>query len=319
MQDERTRRPERNRRQRTRRDPTDQEPKKSPEVPKKKRMRRLNRSGFRIKLLTMLGVAAAVILGFIIFFKIQTIRVAYELDGVQMDEEQLRQTLTDTENRYYSAEEIANASGIQIGDNLLTLNKAEIAARIKSALPYINQVQVKRTLPNTVTLIVTEFEVTYAISDSAGGCWLINCDGTVLESSATNDNKEHMTIQGLTIQPPQIGQIIEPAGAEGADQTELSAKKDALLLVLHALEAAPEISKQMVTCDLSASYDIVLWYGTQYEIHLGTTDEIAYKLAYFKGMLEEFSKKNQTYLSGVIDITFSEGRKASFHPFDKVD
>lgn len=282
----------------------------------KKRVHRMNRSAFRIKLLTMLGVAAAVILGFVIFFKIQKIGVAFEINGEALAAEDLADFLQGAENRYYSADEIIEASGIELGDNLLTLNKAAVAARIKTALPYVSQVQVKRSFPSSVTLLVTEFEITYAVCDEAGQWWLINCEGRVLESATEQAAKEHLVVQGMTIQKPQLGAVIEPAGAEDADQTELAAKKTAALQVLQTLEDSSEIAKKVTVVDLSASYDIILWYGTQYEIHLGTTEELAYKFAYLQGVLEEFRAQNQTYLSGVIDITFAEGRNARFQPFD---
>lgn len=282
----------------------------------KKRVHRMNRSAFRVKLLTMLGVAAAVILGFVIFFKIQNIGVVYEINGEELEAEALDGYLQGAENRYYSAEEIIEASGIELGDNLLTLNKAAVAARVKTELPYVSQVQVKRSFPNTVTLLITEFEITYAICDETGHWWLINCEGRVLEAADEQTAKEHLTVQGMTIKTPELGAMIAPAGAADADQTELAAKKTALLQVLQALEDSSEIAKKVTTVDMSASYDIILWYGTQYEIHLGTTEELAYKFAYLQGVLDEFRTQNQTYLSGVIDITFSEGRNARFQPFD---
>ncbi len=291
-------------------------PVERPQKQKKKPVRRLNRSAFRIKLLTMLGVAAAVILGFVIFFKIQTISVAFLVNGEEFSAEEVQTVATGSENRYYTAAEVTEASGLEIGDNLLTINKAAVAAHIKAALPYVSQVQVKRSFPSSVTLLVTEFEISYAVRDETNHWWLINCEGTVLEEATEQQARSHLTIEGMTIRSAKLGEKIEPVGAEGADETELAAKKTAVLQVLQALEDSSEIAKKVVTLDVGASYDIVLWYGSQYEIHLGTTDELAYKFAYLKGVLQQFREQNQTYLSGVIDVTFSEGRNARFQPFE---
>ena len=287
-----------------------------PQKQKKKRVRRLNRSAFRIKLLTMLGIAAAVILGFVIFFKIQTISVVFLVEGEEYSAEEVQTVFAGSEKRYYTAQEVIDASGVEVGDNLLTLNKAAVAAHVKTALPYVSQVQVKRSFPSSVTLLVTEFEITYAVRDETNHWWLINCEGTVLEETTEQEARSRLTVEGMTVRSPQIGQRIEPVGAEGADETELAAKKTAVLQVLQALEDSSEIAKKVVTLDVSASYDIILWYGSQYEIHLGTTDELAYKFAYLKGVLQQFKEQNQTYLSGVIDVTFSEGRNARFQPFE---
>ena len=68
------------------------------------------------KLLIMLAVVAAIVFGVAIFFKVNTI----EIQG----------------NTVYSADQIIEASQIQQGDNLLTVNKALAVGNIKAALPY---------------------------------------------------------------------------------------------------------------------------------------------------------------------------------------
>ena len=64
------------------------------------------------KLLIMLAVVAAIVFGVAIFFKVNTI----EIQG----------------NTVYSADQIIEASQIQQGDNLLTVNKALAVGNIKA-------------------------------------------------------------------------------------------------------------------------------------------------------------------------------------------
>ena len=66
------------------------------------------------KLLIMLAVVAAIVFGVAILFKVNTI----EVQG----------------NSVYSADQIIEASQIQQGDNLLTVNKALAVGNIKAAL-----------------------------------------------------------------------------------------------------------------------------------------------------------------------------------------
>lgn len=281
----------------------------------------MSSSALRLKLLTMLCVVGALILTFVIFFKISSIEVSNAREDAvkaQLPDGQEQAADASDENAphaYYTREEIIAASGIEAGDNLLTLNKAAVASRIKARLPYIDEVQIKRSFPNGVTILVTEFEQSYAICDEAGGWWLISRDGTVLEQTQEREAKTHICVSGTQITVPSPGETIRPAGAEGADVTELAAKKDAVIRMLQTLEANPEIEKHVVSVDVSASYDIVMMYGTQYEVRLGTTEELVYKFAYLQGVLREFEQQKRTYLSGVIDITFSEGRNARFQPF----
>ena len=261
------------------------------EKQKKRRLRSLRGANFGLRFVTMLAVVAAVVLVMVIFFRIKHIDVVG--------------------NTYYTAGEIAAASGVELDDNLLTLNKAAAAARIRADLRYVSEVQIKRSLPNRIIITVSEFEVTYAIRDGAGQWWLINREGRVMEQADAQSAKEHMQVQGVTIQVPEPGGYIHPESPEGADQTEIEAKKDAVLTMLELLEQSP-FAKSIVTLDVGTSYDICLWYGTQYQIKLGNTEQIEYKMQYLQGVLNSL----EPYQSGVIDLTFTEDQRAHFQPFD---
>ena len=308
-------------------------PARSPEKKRKKtRVRRLNRTALLIKLLTMLGVVAAIVLSLLIFFKVNAIHVidskqpvetGPELVGPETEQaEDAQQTQPgrspDGSHLYYTAEEIIDASGIQMGDNLLLLNKAEVAAQIKQSLPYVSQVQIKRSLPSSVVITVTEYEISYAIRDEQGGWWLISRDGRVLEQTteqiATHD---HIYVDGVSIAVPQPGQSFSPVGAEGADPAELPAKRNAVLQLLNELENSPEIAKHIVSIDVSSSYNVEMWYGTQFRVMLGKPEEeLTYKFSSLLSILDTFARDNRTYLSGSIDLTFFEGRSARFLPSD---
>ena len=261
------------------------------EKKKERRLRRLRRGNFGVRFVTMLAVVAAIVLALVIFFRIRHIDVIG--------------------NSYYTAEEITAASGIELEDNLLTLSKASVAARIRADLRYVNEVQIKRSLPNRVVITVSEFDVTYAIRDEIGQWWLISREGRVMEQTDAQEAKEHMQVQGLAIQTPKLGGYIQPVTPEGADLAEIAAKKEAVVTMLTLLEDSP-FAKNIVTLDVGTSYDINLWYGTQYQIKLGNTEQIDYKMQYLQGVLEQL----EAYQSGVIDLTFTVDQRAHFQPFE---
>ena len=257
---------------------------------RRKRKPRLRNTNFRIKFLTMLAVVAVLVLGLMIFFKIKHIEVVG--------------------NEYYTPEEIIDASGVALDDNLLSLSKATASARIRAALPYISEIQIQKKLPGTVVITVSEFEVSYGIQDEAGSWWLINREGRILEQTDAQAVKSHMLIKGMTITPPAIGDLIKPAAADGADLSEIAAKRNAALTVLPLLEKTP-FAKELVSVDVATSYDIIRWYGTQFESKLGNTENIAYKLQYLQGVLENLGKEK----SGTIDLSFTEDNSAHCLPF----
>ena len=279
--------------------PSDQVKKKKK---KKKKPHRIYNTNFGFKFLTMLAVVAVILLSMVLFFKVKHIYVEITPSTDENGEV--------SEHTYYTLEEISEASGIHIDDNLLSLSKAEVASRIHAALPYVNEIQIKKKLPGSVIITVSEFSVTYGIEDADGQWWLISRDGRVLEPVDAQSVKSHLTVIGMRIQPPQLGDYIKPVAAEGADMAELSAKRSGAVEVLEALEASPS-AKQIRSVDVSTSYDIVLWYGTQYEIKLGNVENLEYKLQCLQAVLAELGRDR----SGTIDITFNEDNQVHFLPF----
>lgn len=272
---------------------------------KKKRQKvRFHNKNLKRQLLTLITIVMAVVLCLVVFFRINHINI-YNAGS------QTQQPSADEKRHvYYTAQEVEAASGIEKGDNLLTLSKDAVAAKIIAELPYVSQVHIDRVLPGTVEITITEFDVTYAIEDTAGGWWLINRDGKVLEATDASEAKTHLQIKGLRIESPSISKQIEPEQSEQME--EQNAKKTSLISLLQLVEAY-EYCKQLVSIDVTVSYDIRLWYGTQFEIRIGNTEELAYKLAYLDGVLKEL----KSYQSGVIDLSFTEDKTARFQPFSE--
>ena len=77
--------------------------------------RRRGSFGFLYKLLSMLVICAAIIVALTLFFRVDTVKIS----GQQR----------------YTDEQVREASGIQVGDNLILLNKYDVAGNIVEALP----------------------------------------------------------------------------------------------------------------------------------------------------------------------------------------
>ena len=107
------------------------------------RGRRGRRFGVLYKLLTLVVVCAAAVLALTLFFKVESVEV--------------------TGNSRYSAQEIQDACGVSLGDNLYLLSKPDMVQRLHQQLPYIDEVRITRRLPNTLCVQVTEFSTVYAV------------------------------------------------------------------------------------------------------------------------------------------------------------
>ncbi len=206
-------------------------------------------------------------------------------------------------NQIYSEEQIAEASGISMGDNLVSIRKPNAASMIMSSLPFVERVHIERTLPDTVTITVTESEVTFAIRAENEAYYLINTQGKVLKEIKTADAADYPTLEGLVIAEPTIGAAIYVA-------EEQQKNMDAALELMSQLEDYG-IAGAVSRIDVTKLYSIMAYYGSQYEIMLGGNDNLAYKVEYLASVLDKLGDDK----SGVIDLTFEEEKKARFQPY----
>ena len=69
--------------------------------------------------------------------------------------------------------------------------------------------------------------------------------------------------------------------------------------------------RAITSVDVTSIYDLQIWYGTRFQVKLGGTSELSYKLEYMVAALAQLD----SYQSGVLDLTFQEAKKATFIPW----
>ena len=237
-------------------------------------------TGMGAKLLIMAAVVAAVVFGVAIFFKVGRV----EVQG----------------NTIYSSEKIMEASGLELGDNLLTVSRARVAGNVKAALPYVAQVSVGRGLPDTVVISVKESQLVFAAQTDTNTVWLISPSGKALERIDASLQEEYPQIIGVTLNNPTAGQTVT-----AVNQTTL----DAVLTLFSELDGTG-ILEHVASVNVEKEYDMVVQYDDRYEIDLGSSDRLAYKVQYLQAILEQLSD----FQAGTIDLTLSEANRAKFHP-----
>ena len=249
-----------------------------------------NRNRLFIQLLTVTAVVMALILALSVFFKVGTITVS----GADV----------------YSPWSVREASGIQEGDNLLTFSRARAGAQIRAALPYVDKVRIGIKLPETVIIYIEELSVAYAIKSSDGDWWLITSDGRIVEQVDGVTASNYTQVLGVTVMNPQVG---ENAVATENAPTETDASGEPIpvlvtgaqrlfsaLQILKALEAN-DIVGEAASVDVSMLESVVLWYGTRYQVNLGDTNRMEYKIACMNDTILQLSD----YQSGILDISFT--------------
>lgn len=148
--------------------------------------RRKTKGRFRAlyQVLSILLILIAVTAGCIVFFRVNTITV----EG----------------NQKYTQEDIIAASGIQSGDFLAVLNTSRSARLLRTGLPYVEAVSIRRTLPDGVVIRVEECAVAAAVQ-SDGDWWLINSAGKLLENVSAAQAETHAELTGIELLAPEVG------------------------------------------------------------------------------------------------------------------
>ena len=249
-----------------------------------------NRNRLVVQLLTVVAVVVALIMGLSVFFKVEKVTVS----GAEK----------------YSAWAVREASGIQEGDNLLTFSIPRASGQIIAKLSYVDQVRIGIKLPDTVNIYIEERDVAYAIKDTEGTWWLMSSDGKMLEQANSALAASHTQVLGVTVENPVVNERATAADempTETMENGELvpitvtgAQRLSAVLQILKALEAN-DIVGDAASVDVTRLEDIILWYGTRYQVNLGDTSDMEYKIACMNDTVLQLSD----YQTGVLDITFT--------------
>lgn len=263
--------------------------------------RPFNLNRLLVQLLTVTALVLAFTLGLSIFFKVEMVTVS----GANI----------------YSEWAVREASGIKEGDALLTFNRARAGARIRAELPYVDRIRFGIKLPNTVIIDIKEVEVTYAIQATDGLWWFITSEGRVIEQTDDGTASNYTKIEGVTIEYPEINSMAvaweqrvatdatEPqttGEAEDGEDTEapvVITNADRLAVALQIVQAMEtnDVVGQVARVDVSDLGAIILTYGTRYEVRLGNTDNLEFKIAAMRDAVAQLSD----YQRGVLDVTFT--------------
>ena len=261
-----------------------------------------NSSRLLVQLLTITAVVVALVMGLSVFFKVENVVV----HGAEV----------------YSPWAIREASGISEGDNLLTFSRARANGQIQAKLPYVNKSRIGIKLPDTVNIYIEETSVAYTIQSEDGIWWLMNSDGRLVEQIDSGSANKHTKVLGVTITGPVVneqavatenvpdqtdamGQII-PVTVTGAQRLR------AVLSILNALEAN-DIVGDAATVDVTTLSAIELWYGTRYQVNLGDSENMDYKIACMYDVILQLSN----YQTGKLDCSFTTFQsEVGYTPFE---
>lgn len=247
----------------------------------KRKRRNRGRFGFLYKFMSLVIILVVVAAGCVVFFRVEEITVAGQSK--------------------YTADEIIAESGIGIGDNLFLIRRQQGGQGIVARLPYVDEVNIRRALPDGVIITVTECTPT-AVIQGAGGWWLIDAKGKILEQMASPGQAGVARVTGLTA-------LLPTTGTKLAVEDIQRSKLDHLLTLLQVLSERSMAGK-VSSIDLSSPAHVLMVYDERFTVKFPmNAEDFSLKM---RALDEAVSTLLQPNESGTIDLTRDD--KAYFDP-----
>ena len=235
-----------------------------------------------VQLLSIAAVVLAFTIGVSIFFKVDTVMVTGAVK--------------------HSPQVIAEASGVKAGDSLLFFGRARAAAKIKTALPYVDTVRYQVKLPGTVNIIVEEKMVASAVQAIDGSWWMITADGVVAEKISAATAADKPLIEGVYLQNPKVGEpsVAAETAADGAMVTTAADHLKAAITVLSALEEN-QLFSHITRLDVTDLFALRIYCSDDYRVELGESRDMTEKVEILKYALAELGARG-----GVLKLVYND-------------
>ena len=209
-------------------------------------------------------------------------------------------------NQRYTFDQICSSAEIEVGDNLIFLNKFEKISNIFSRLPYVDEVKMSRRLPDTLLIEVKEC-VAVAAFDDGDGHWLISEDGKVLERVRLLPKEHLIRIKGAGLKSPQPGKKAGIGGDEEDGEMKFSAMVEALRAIMDST-----IAEDVDMLDIGKVYNVEFHYLGRFKVRLGMPEHLDYKIDCLKEIVNGYLGPGD---KGTIDLSeLMDGKPARFIP-----
>ena len=177
----------------------------------------------------------------------------------------------------------------------------------------MNHVRYGIKLPNTVIIDIDEVDVVYAIQSTDGTYYLMSSQGKIVEQTTGGNADNYTKIKGVTLADPVIGQQARAAEEIVATEegTVPTAETEPVALVTNATRLATALTilqslerngivGEASMVDVSDLDHLRLDYGTRFEVSLGGTNNIDFKIAAMRDTINQLAD----YQTGQLDVSF---------------
>lgn len=202
----------------------------------------------------------------------------------------------------YTDEQIINASGLSMGENIIRCDADSVGEKLSEALPYIDDASVERSASGRVTITVKN-AVPYWSVLNGDKCVLIGGDGKVLEIADAEKALEAIIVQGVVVQQAVPGQAVV-------------LQEDVPFSFLDSIGASITSAgiEKLTSLNLSDTDYMQALYDGRINIIIGTSDDLSMKLALASEVINRENEIDPAQY-GTIDLTIDD--MAYFRPLEE--
>jgi len=235
---------------------------------------------------TVVIIAGCILAATILFFQIKTVEIIGETR--------------------YTDQEIMAAGKIELGENMFLYNKFDSIAGILEGCPYVDKIVVRRGLPDTIRIQVTEAVPVCSVSHDAvvkarnqygeiidwqmpTTYYLMDINKKILEEVDETTAGAYPAILGVTLESPKVGKT-----AVFSDEQK---GKQAFTLLNTAKNN--DILKNIQWVDVGRSYALKLQYTDRFRVNFGTIDDLDRKCRFMLVIADKLEATD----TGTIDVS----------------
>lgn len=238
-----------------------------------------------------------------------------------------------TGDTVYTEQQIIDAAGVNVGDNLILMDAGAVKDRLIAALPYVDKVEVSRNIFTCALEIKLNPATAVANVKKNDRYYLVSENGRIMDAELKAPDKNCVVVLGFDPEYAKSGDFLSVTD-EGSrnmltkllravktydeidDENEYEAqqKYDCVFALIELCKEL-DISGHIKTIDISSIYGIKLNYDNKLTLELGDMTDAKLKLTVGKNLIDkgEFDgEKGVLVLSQLSENTYN--MKVTFRP-----
>lgn len=209
-----------------------------------------------------------------------------------------------SKSSFYTAEQIVSASGLDIGDSLITSNASQAEDRIEQQLPYIGTATVKKKFPSTFEITVKDVKPNRIYK--ANNNYALAYNDKILEITEQYD--ANYSLYNIPVKEAIAGKnvALENEIKEVYDLLNKSIKNSGL--------------KNITAVSFTSAVDIKLIYDNRLLLDVGTTENLDQKLKNAIIVIKSVTQKHGEVVEGTVNLKYLvDGNNESYFTLESID